>query len=66
MGAVELVEVWRGDLLESIHRGHAVVCDSAGQVVEAGADHPHRKEDEPDGEGDGYRRPAGDVPRSGG
>lgn len=32
---VNLVEVWRGDLLESIHQGHAVVCDAAGQVVQA-------------------------------
>lgn len=38
MGAVELVELWRGDLLESMHRGHAVVCDAAGQVVEAWGD----------------------------
>ncbi|WP_210529423.1 asparaginase [Rubellimicrobium arenae] len=38
MAAVELVEVWRGDLLESVHRAHAVVCDGAGQVVEAWGD----------------------------
>jgi L-asparaginase II len=38
MGAVELVELWRGDLLESVHRGHAVVCDAAGQVVAAWGD----------------------------
>lgn len=31
--AVDLVQVWRGDLLENIHRGHAVVCDDAGQPV---------------------------------
>ncbi len=35
LGAVELVEMWRGDLLESVHRGHAVVCDATGSVVEA-------------------------------
>ncbi len=39
MGHAEnLVEVWRGDLLESIHQGHAVVCDEAGQVVHAWGD----------------------------
>ncbi len=38
MAAVELVEVWRGGLLESVHRGHAVVCDAAGQVVQAWGD----------------------------
>lgn len=38
MGAVELVELWRGDLLESVHRGHAVVCDAAGEVVAAWGD----------------------------
>ncbi|ARE39535.1 hypothetical protein RGUI_1394 [Rhodovulum sp. P5] len=30
---VEMVEVWRGDMVESRHRGHAVVCDARGQVV---------------------------------
>ncbi len=35
---VDMVEVWRGDLLECIHRGHAVVCDEAGQIVEAWGD----------------------------
>ena len=37
-GAVDLVEVWRGDILESVHRGHAVVCDEDGQIVEAWGD----------------------------
>ncbi|RVV98369.1 asparaginase [Mesobaculum littorinae] len=32
-----LVEVWRGNLLESLHRGHAVICDSHG-IVEAWGD----------------------------
>ena len=27
--AVPMVEVWRGDIAESHHRGHAVVCDAA-------------------------------------
>lgn len=35
---VDLVEVWRGELLESVHQGHAVVCDEAGQVVHAWGD----------------------------
>lgn len=36
--AVELVEVWRGDLLESVHTGHAVICDEAGEIVQAWGD----------------------------
>ena len=36
--AVDLVEVWRGPLLESAHRGHVVICDGTGQVVEAWGD----------------------------
>lgn len=28
-----LVELWRGDVLESIHRGDAVVCDASGAVI---------------------------------
>ncbi|PJI93078.1 asparaginase [Yoonia maricola] len=35
---VDLVEVWRGDLLECVHQGHAVVCDDTGQVVAAWGD----------------------------
>ena len=26
----ELVEIWRGPLVESVHRGHAVICDADG------------------------------------
>lgn len=33
-----MVEIWRGDMLESQHLGHAVVCDANGQVVEAWGD----------------------------
>lgn len=33
--AVEMVEIWRGDLLESIHTGHAVICDDTGQIVQS-------------------------------
>ena len=34
-GAVDLAEVWRGGVLESVHRGHAVICDENGGIVEA-------------------------------
>lgn len=34
MDAVELVGLWRGGLRESVHRGHAVVCDAQGGVVQ--------------------------------
>ncbi len=34
-GAVDLLEVVRGEMVESVHRGHVVVCDGAGEVVEA-------------------------------
>ena len=37
-GAVPLVEVWRGDLMESRHLGHAVICDARGEIVEAWGD----------------------------
>jgi L-asparaginase II len=36
--AVPLVEVWRGDVLESRHRGHVVVCDASGTVIAAWGD----------------------------
>ena len=35
---VSMVEIWRGPFLESIHQGHAVICDETGQVVEAWGD----------------------------
>ncbi|CTQ49533.1 asparaginase [Jannaschia donghaensis] len=34
-GAVDLVQAIRGDMVESVHRGHAVICDGTGAVVEA-------------------------------
>ncbi|MGB0798039.1 MAG: asparaginase [Planktomarina sp.] len=37
-GSVPLVNVWRGDFLESQHRGHAVVCKSDGEVVASWGD----------------------------
>ncbi len=33
MAAVEMVELWRGGLKESVHRGHAVVWDRGGMVA---------------------------------
>lgn len=32
---VPLAEIWRGPFLESLHLGHAVICDPSGQIVEA-------------------------------
>ena len=37
-GSVPFIEFWRGEMLESQHRGFAVVCDAAGQVVDAWGD----------------------------
>lgn len=34
-GGAALVELWRGDLLESHHLGHVVICDGAGQVLQS-------------------------------
>ena len=36
--AVELCEVWRGSLKESLHVGHAVVVDSSGSIVKSWGD----------------------------
>jgi L-asparaginase II len=36
--AVDLVELWRGGRLESVHRGHAVVADAGGEIVSAWGD----------------------------
>lgn len=33
-----LCEIQRGPLIESVHRGHAVVCDGTGQIIEAFGD----------------------------
>jgi len=33
--AAPLTEIWRGPMAESVHRGHAVICDASGSVVEA-------------------------------
>jgi L-asparaginase II len=34
-GAVPMIELWRGGRLESLHRGHAAICDASGAVIEA-------------------------------
>lgn len=34
-GAVPFAEVWRGDFLECVHRGHAVVARADGEIVES-------------------------------
>lgn len=36
--AVDLVELYRGGMLESVHRGHAVICDGTGEIIEAWGD----------------------------
>lgn len=36
--AVPMIELWRGGMLESIHSGHAVICDDTGQIVQAWGD----------------------------
>ncbi|HDR29446.1 asparaginase [Rhodovulum sp.] len=36
--AVEMVDLWRGGMVESRHRGHAVICHGAGAVLEAWGD----------------------------
>jgi L-asparaginase II len=33
-----MVEIWRGEMLESRHLGHAVVCDGTGDILEAWGD----------------------------
>ncbi|MFW8634012.1 asparaginase [Cribrihabitans pelagius] len=35
---VPMAEVWRGSLLESLHLGHAVICDASGQVLRSWGD----------------------------
>lgn len=40
-GDVPLIEIWRGELLESVHRGHIVVCGADGDVVDAWGNPDH-------------------------
>ncbi|WP_420861633.1 asparaginase [Algirhabdus cladophorae] len=35
---IPMVELWRGERLESQHLGHAVICDETGQIVQAWGD----------------------------
>ena len=35
---VPMAEIWRGEFLESIHMGHAVICDASGNIVQAWGD----------------------------
>ncbi|MHA6344577.1 asparaginase [Roseivivax sp. CAU 1761] len=37
-GAAPLAEIWRGPLAESVHAGHAVICDEAGSIRAAWGD----------------------------
>lgn len=37
MAAVDLIQLWRGDLQEGVHQGHAVICDTSG-IVQAWGD----------------------------
>ena len=39
--SVPLVQVWRGNFLESTHRGHAAICNLQGEVVEAWGNPEH-------------------------
>lgn len=38
MPSVPMVELWRGDFLESVHRGHAVIMHADGDIVDAWGD----------------------------
>lgn len=33
--AVPMAEIWRGPFLESVHLGHAVICDGTGEIVQS-------------------------------
>ena len=35
---VPFAEIWRGPLAESLHSGHAVICDASGGIVESWGD----------------------------
>lgn len=35
---VAMAEIWRGPFLESVHLGHAVVCNGAGEIVQSWGD----------------------------
>ena len=35
---VPMTEIWRGPMAESVHLGHAVICDAGGDIIEAWGD----------------------------
>ena len=35
---VALTEIWRGPIIESLHLGHAIICDDRGDIVECWGD----------------------------
>lgn len=35
---VSMTEIWRGPFLESVHTGHAVICNERGEIVQAWGD----------------------------
>lgn len=35
---IPMAEIWRGPFLESVHLGHAVICDDTGQIVQSWGD----------------------------
>ncbi|RYG91542.1 asparaginase [Loktanella sp. IMCC34160] len=37
-GSEMLAEVWRGDIVECVHRGHAAICDATGELIESWGD----------------------------
>ena len=39
--SVPLAQIWRGDFLESSHRGHAVVSTFEGEIVDAWGNPEH-------------------------
>ncbi|MGL6208581.1 MAG: asparaginase, partial [Paracoccaceae bacterium] len=38
MPAVPMIELWRGGMRESLHLGHAVICEAGGEVVQVWGD----------------------------
>lgn len=38
MTSVPMIEIWRGDLAEEVHLGHAVICGAGGQILSAWGD----------------------------
>ena len=36
--AAPFTEIWRGPFLESVHSGHAVICDDTGEIAQAWGD----------------------------